>query len=219
MKKTASFIIAAVFAAAALPALARADVYAESYTQGGLTLTYTVSGSEASITGISGSGTVMYIPETISGYTVTSIAAEAFSDCAALVNVTIPDSVRSIGEKAFWFCSSLNTVYFWCDSSYIGDYAFSACPSLSALFFPVQGFLNAMYFTLRSGGKTFVTFLFDSVFSWVVAVPAALMLCRFTELPILGIYAIVQAADIIKVLFGNKLIKIGIWISNLVSNC
>ena len=132
MKKTASFIIAAVFAAAALPALARADVYAESYTQGGLTLTYTVSGSEASITGISGSGTVMYIPETISGYTVTSIAAEAFSDCATLVNVTIPDSVRSIGEKAFWNCSSLNTVYIGSDSSYIGDYAFSACPSLSA---------------------------------------------------------------------------------------
>lgn len=90
---------------------------------------------------------------------------------------------------------------------------------VSALFFPVQGFLNAMYFTLRSGGKTFVTFLFDSVFSWVVAVPAALMLCRFTELPILGIYAIVQAADIIKVLIGNILIKKGIWISNLVSNC
>ena len=36
---------------------------------------------------------------------------------------------------------------------------------ITALFFPVQGFLNALYFTLRSGGKTVVTFLFDSVYS------------------------------------------------------
>ena len=32
------------------------------------------------------------------------------------------------------------------------------------------------YFTLRSGGKTVVTFLFDSVFTWVIVVPAAYLL-------------------------------------------
>ncbi|MDE6733502.1 MAG: MATE family efflux transporter [Oscillospiraceae bacterium] len=87
---------------------------------------------------------------------------------------------------------------------------------VTALFFPVQGFLNALYFTLRSGGKTLVTFLFDSVFSWVICVPTALLLCRFTTLPILAIYAIVQALDFIKVTIGYILIRKGVWISNIV---
>lgn len=87
---------------------------------------------------------------------------------------------------------------------------------ITALFFPLQGFLNALYFTLRSGGKTLVTFLFDSVFSWVVAVPAAALLCNLTALPILAIFAIVQSADIIKVTIGYVLIKKGVWISNIV---
>lgn len=89
---------------------------------------------------------------------------------------------------------------------------------ITALFFPVQGFLNALYFTLRSGGKTLVTFLFDSVFSWVVSVPTAFLLCKLTVLPILAIYAIIQAADFIKVCVGYVLIKRGVWISNIVEN-
>ncbi|MCI7759969.1 MAG: MATE family efflux transporter [[Eubacterium] saphenum] len=87
---------------------------------------------------------------------------------------------------------------------------------ITALYFPVQGFLNALYFTLRSGGKTLITFLFDSVFSWVVTIPLTLLLCSFSGLPVIGIYAIVQAADIIKVIIGFILVKRGLWISNIV---
>ncbi len=87
---------------------------------------------------------------------------------------------------------------------------------ITALFFPVQGFLNALYFTLRSGGKTLITFLFDSVYSWCVAVPISAVLCNFTQLPILCIFAVVQAADIVKVIVGYVLIKKEVWISNLV---
>lgn len=88
---------------------------------------------------------------------------------------------------------------------------------ITALFFPLQGMLNALYFTLRSGGQTFITFLFDSVYSWAVTVPLAYLLCRFTGIQILGIYAIVQSVDIIKFAIGYVLIKKGIWISNIVS--
>lgn len=87
---------------------------------------------------------------------------------------------------------------------------------LTALFFPVQGFLNSLYFTLRSGGKTVITFLFDSVYSWAITLPIALCFCHLTGLPILGVYAIVQAADIVKVIVGYILIRKGIWISNIV---
>ncbi len=86
---------------------------------------------------------------------------------------------------------------------------------ISALFFPVQGVLNALYFTLRSGGKTLITFAFDSVFSWAVSLPLALLLCLLTDLPILTVYAIVQAADIIKIIVGAVMIRKGIWINNL----
>ncbi|MGN1135005.1 MAG: MATE family efflux transporter [Oscillospiraceae bacterium] len=89
---------------------------------------------------------------------------------------------------------------------------------ITAAFFPVQGYLNAMYFTLRSGGKTFITFLFDSVFSWVFTVPLAFVLCRLTQLPILAVYTIVNAADIIKVVIGYIMIRKGIWISSIVDN-
>lgn len=88
---------------------------------------------------------------------------------------------------------------------------------ITAVFFPIQGLLNSLYFTLRSGGKTLVTFLFDSVFSWSVSVPCAFILCKFTALPILTVYAVIQAADIIKVIIGYILIKKGVWISNLVA--
>ena len=87
---------------------------------------------------------------------------------------------------------------------------------INALFFPVQGFLNALYFTIRSGGKTLITFLFDSVFTWVVCVSAALVLCYFTQFSIFVIFAIIQALDLVKVIIGYILIKKGIWVNKLV---
>lgn len=89
---------------------------------------------------------------------------------------------------------------------------------ITALFFPIQGFLNALYFTLRSGGKTLITFLFDGVYSWLVTLPVATLLCKFTGLPIFAVFAIVQSADIIKVIVGYILIQKGVWISNLVEH-
>ena len=87
---------------------------------------------------------------------------------------------------------------------------------ITAVFFPVQGVLNVFYFTLRSGGKTVITFLFDSVFSWVVTVPVAAVLCLITPLSVFVIYAIVQSLDLIKVAIGYGLIRKGIWISTIV---
>ena len=89
---------------------------------------------------------------------------------------------------------------------------------VTALFFPVQGILNSLYFTLRSGGKTLVTFLFDSVFTWTVSIPLALLLCFRTPLSVIAVYAIVQAADLIKIIVGSMLIRKGIWISNLAAD-
>ncbi|MCI8287824.1 MAG: MATE family efflux transporter, partial [Lachnospiraceae bacterium] len=71
-----------------------------------------------------------------------------------------------------------------------------------AVFMPQAAFMHATYFTLRSGGKTIVTFLFDSVFVWCVSVPVAFCLSRMTALPVIAIFAMVQIADWIKCIIG-----------------
>lgn len=88
---------------------------------------------------------------------------------------------------------------------------------ITAIFFPLQGFLNALYFTLRSGGKTVITFLFDSMYTWVISVPIAYLLCRHSVLSIVVIFTLVQSLDFIKVIVGYVLIKKGVWMNNLVA--
>ena len=83
---------------------------------------------------------------------------------------------------------------------------------------PQNAFLHAAYFTLRSGGKTIITFLFDSVFIWCVSVPVAFILSRYTTLPVVAIYIFVQAADMIKCVIGFVLVKKGVWLQNIVSS-
>lgn len=76
-------------------------------------------------------------------------------------------------------------------------------------------YANASYFTLRSGGKTLITFLFDSGFLWVCTVPLAFGLSRFTGLPIVPLYMICQFPDVIKCFIGYYFLKKGSWIQNL----
>lgn len=89
---------------------------------------------------------------------------------------------------------------------------------ITAIFMPQNAFLHAAYFTLRSGGRTIITFFFDSVFIWVVSVSLAFVLSRFAALPVLGIYTIVQAADFIKCIIGFILVKKGVWLRNIVTS-
>lgn len=86
-----------------------------------------------------------------------------------------------------------------------------------AVFMPQAAFMHAAYFTLRSGGKTIVTFLFDSVFVWCVSVPVAYCLSRFTLMPVIAIFAMVQIADWIKCIIGFILVKKGVWLQNIVT--
>lgn len=88
---------------------------------------------------------------------------------------------------------------------------------LTAVFMPQNAFLHASYFTLRSGGKTIITFLFDSVFIWCVSVMIAFVLSRYTDLPVAAVYAFVQMGDWIKCVIGFVLVKKGVWLQNIVS--
>ena len=87
---------------------------------------------------------------------------------------------------------------------------------LTAVMMPVNSYNNAMYFTLRSGGQTFITFIFDSGFSWGVCVPVAFLLSRCTTLPILPLYGICVGVDIFKIFIGKILLDKGVWIRRIV---
>ena len=89
---------------------------------------------------------------------------------------------------------------------------------VSACVLPIDSIAHASYFTLRSGGKVFLTMLFDSVFVWVLMVPVAFVLVNFTSLDIAVIYACVQSLIIIKCVLGLWLVKKGIWIKNIVED-
>ena len=86
---------------------------------------------------------------------------------------------------------------------------------INAMMMPFISYTNATYFTLRSGGQTMVTFLFDSCFVWTVCVPLAFCLSRFTSISIVPLFAICQGTDLIKCVIGAFMIKQGKWIQNL----
>lgn len=88
---------------------------------------------------------------------------------------------------------------------------------ISGAFMPVSSYSNGAYFTIRSGGKTFITFLFDCVFTWVICLPIAFVLSHFTALSVVWICFFVYCADIIKVIIGAAMIHSGIWANNVIN--
>lgn len=87
----------------------------------------------------------------------------------------------------------------------------------SALWAPVNSLTNMSYFTIRSGGKTIITFLFDSVFILCVSVPVAYVLSVFTPVHVVLLVLIVQGLEVLKGVIGIILIRKGVWINNIVN--
>ncbi len=89
---------------------------------------------------------------------------------------------------------------------------------ISSLVAPIDAFANASYFTIRSGGKTFITFLMDSIFVLAINVPAAFLLYYVFGVSIWVTFPIVNALFILKVAFGFVLLKKRVWVNNIVMN-
>lgn len=87
----------------------------------------------------------------------------------------------------------------------------------AGLSLPIHSFAHVTYFTIRCGGKTLITFLFDAVYTWVVTVLLAFVLCRFTQMDIVSIYACVQFIDVIKVVIGLLMLRSDFWAKNVVN--
>ncbi len=89
---------------------------------------------------------------------------------------------------------------------------------ISAIAMPFDSLAFSSYFTLRSGGKTIISFVFDCGFMWFVSVPLAFVLSRYTNLGILAVFALVQAICLVKGGLGLVLVRKGDWIRNIVND-
>ena len=87
---------------------------------------------------------------------------------------------------------------------------------IDGLILPVEAMVHSIYFTIRSGGRTMITFLFDSVYMWILPVPLAFFLCRFTALDIVVVFAIVQSASVIKMIIGLLMLRSDFWAKKIV---
>ncbi|MBQ7077308.1 MAG: MATE family efflux transporter [Lachnospiraceae bacterium] len=87
---------------------------------------------------------------------------------------------------------------------------------VNACYYVVYSVYNATYFTLRSGGKTMLTFFFDSFSLLLLSVPVAYALTMLTTLPLYVCFALVQGIEACKCVVGVILIKKKIWLVDLV---
>jgi putative MATE family efflux protein len=88
--------------------------------------------------------------------------------------------------------------------------------AIAALCMPMYAFNHASYFVLRSGGQTFLTFLFDSVFTCFIVLPLAFLLSTHTSMSIVLVYLLCQLIELLKSAIGFRLVKSGMWIQTIV---
>ena len=89
---------------------------------------------------------------------------------------------------------------------------------VAGLALPLHSFAHVTYFTIRSGGRTVITFLFDAVYTWVVTVLLAFLLTTYTDLHILNIYFCVQFIDVLKLIIGLLMLRSDFWARNVVND-
>ena len=91
------------------------------------------------------------------------------------------------------------------------------CIRVMAFWLPMWALANIGYFTVRSGGRVAVVFLFDSVFTWAVKVSVLRILVMKTAMDVVDIYFTVNGLETIKAVVGILLVLSGMWMQDLVN--
>lgn len=97
---------------------------------------YTTNNGTITITGYTGSGGDVTIPDTIGNLPVTSIGSSAFKKNPTLTTVSIPSTITNIGDNAFSFCTNLTHATFGYGVITIGSAAFFSCTALMDVTIP-----------------------------------------------------------------------------------
>lgn len=85
---------------------------------------------------------------------------------------------------------------------------------ITAIFMPFLCYENSSYFILRSGGRIFITAIFDGFFVLFVCGTIAYICKSFA--PVIITYTAVEATNVLKAALGFVFIKKKIWLRNLV---
>jgi hypothetical protein len=131
-KKILSFVLVALMVLSGFVINATKEVAANQDGD----YSYTVSDDVATITGYTGAGGTITIPDSLGGYNVVAIGDNAFDSCSTLTSVTIPNSVTDIGYRAFYFCTSMMFITIPDSVTSIGDGAFINCRSMTSITIP-----------------------------------------------------------------------------------
>jgi Na+-driven multidrug efflux pump len=89
---------------------------------------------------------------------------------------------------------------------------------IAACTMPFVAYTHASYFIIRSGGNTLITVLFDSIYTWAIAVTAAYVMSRYTTLSVTWMLAVIDGLEVIKCLISFVLVRSGMWVKNIVKN-
>ena len=99
-----------------------------------------VKNNKMIITDYTGTSSVVSIPSTLGGYTVTAVGDSdnyfPFMSNKTITSVTIPNTVTTLGEGAFSSCTSLQTVTLPSGLTEIADSLFAGCTSLKTINIP-----------------------------------------------------------------------------------
>ena len=80
---------------------------------------------------------------------------------------------------------------------------------------PAAALATSTYYTIRSGGRVFITMLFDSVYAWVIVIPVVASLAFFTDIPFRILLPIILVVENLKLVPGLILVGKGIWARQL----
>jgi len=98
---------------------------------------YTINANNTvTLTGYSGAGGVVFLPDTLEGRPVTGIANLAFYQNTAITHVTVPATVTNIGVRAFSECPNLKGIYFLGNPPSLGANAFKDSPQVTVYYYP-----------------------------------------------------------------------------------
>lgn len=97
---------------------------------------YTYAAGVATLTGYTGSATVVTTPTTLGGNAVRIISDNCFRDNTSLTSVTVSEGVVEIYHNSFEGCTQLESISLPSTLSKLGESAFRNCSSLKAIALP-----------------------------------------------------------------------------------
>ena len=79
---------------------------------------------------------------------------------------------------------------------------------------PLSGYAHFCYYTVRSGGRTLLTFTFDSFYICGIVVTLGYLM-TWLGAPIMTVYLVTHLTDLGKCIIGTIMIRSGIWIQDI----